>query len=99
MIGIAIGVVLVSCLLASMYETNSDIERYSIPIYKGIKRQQRSQVQDERLEKQERKAGISDLEKITLSELPESLGKKPEGVLGELYVKKEVYIRKDLAEK
>jgi hypothetical protein len=96
MIGIAIGAVLVSCLLASMYETKSDGDRD----YKKIeKKQGLIGTPGGSILVLDKKIQASDLEKIALSELPERLDEKPAGVLGELYVKKEVYIRKDLAEK
>ncbi|KYK27241.1 hypothetical protein AYK26_04230 [Euryarchaeota archaeon SM23-78] len=96
---------LVSCLVVGMYYSIAMARAYEKALREREARERKEQpwlfVKAPKLEEKP-KEGLEqeslDLEKIALKELPRQLDKKPKGLLAELYIKKEVYIRKDLAE-
>jgi len=100
--------ILVSCLIASMYGYPSlfeDAERRARLEERELKREAKREAiylvpvrrtlanSDASKEKTE----PSQLEKIAIEDLPEQMSRAPKGLLAEFYVKKEVYVRRDLA--
>ncbi|MBN2459156.1 hypothetical protein JXB28_02635 [Candidatus Woesearchaeota archaeon] len=90
-------VAMVSCLMAGMYSTSTMHSQGYEESLRGHNNPPKNNDSEQKPEQDEKKKTMSDLEKMALSELPEKLEKKPSGILGELYVKKEIYFRKDLA--
>ena len=92
--------ILVSCLIASMYGYPGlfeDAERRARLEERELKREESVRRVPANSDASKEKTEPSQLEKIAIEDLPEQMSRAPKGLLAEFYVKKEVYVRRDLA--